>query len=31
MTAGRVIPLVPILTTPGFTDELIHLFVGSQS
>jgi ADP-ribose pyrophosphatase len=27
MTAGRVIPLVPILTTPGFTDELIHLFV----
>ena len=26
MTAGRVIPLVPILTTPGFTDELIHLY-----
>ncbi len=26
MTAGRIIPLVPILTTPGFTDELIHLF-----
>jgi len=26
MTAGRIVPLVPILTTPGFTDELIHLF-----
>jgi ADP-ribose diphosphatase len=26
MTAGRIIPLVPILTTPGFTDELIHLY-----
>lgn len=25
-TAGQVIPLVPIFTTPGFTDELIHLF-----
>jgi len=26
MTAGRIVPLVPILTTPGFTDELIHLY-----
>jgi len=27
MTAGRIVPLVPILTTPGFTDELIHLYL----
>ena len=26
MTAERVLPLTTILTTPGFTDELIHLF-----
>ncbi len=26
MTAGRINRLVPILTTPGFTDELIHLY-----
>ncbi|MEN8181775.1 MAG: NUDIX hydrolase, partial [Myxococcota bacterium] len=24
--AGRLVPLASILTTPGFTDELIHLF-----
>ena len=26
MIAERVLPLTSILTTPGFTDELIHLF-----
>lgn len=26
MTAGQLVPLVPIFTTPGFTDELIHLY-----
>lgn len=26
MTAGTLLPLISILTTPGFTDELIHLF-----
>jgi ADP-ribose pyrophosphatase len=26
MTAGSIIALTSILTTPGFTDELIHLF-----
>jgi len=26
MSAERVLPLTSILTTPGFTDELIHLF-----
>ena len=26
VTAGRIESLVPILTTPGFTDERIHLF-----
>ena len=26
VTALRIQPLVPILTTPGFTDERIHLF-----
>jgi len=26
MRAGRIRPLTSILTTPGFTDELIHLF-----
>ena len=26
MTPGRIVPLVSILTTPGFTDERIHLF-----
>lgn len=25
--AGRIQPLLPILTTPGFTDEAIHLFM----
>jgi ADP-ribose pyrophosphatase len=24
--AGRIVPLASILTTPGFTDEVIHLF-----
>lgn len=28
-TAERVEPLLPILTTPGFTDEKIHLFMAS--
>jgi ADP-ribose pyrophosphatase len=28
-TAGRVAPLFTMYTTPGFTDELIHLFVAS--
>ena len=26
MKAGRITPLVSVFTTPGFTDELIHLF-----
>jgi len=26
-TAGRMIPLTAVYTTPGFTDELIHLFL----
>lgn len=26
MAAGKLIPLTSILTTPGFTDELIHLY-----
>jgi ADP-ribose pyrophosphatase len=26
MNAGRITPLVSVFTTPGFTDELIHLF-----
>jgi ADP-ribose pyrophosphatase len=25
-SAGRLVPLASILTTPGFTDEVIHLF-----
>ena len=28
-TAGRLIPLTSILTTPGFTDERIHLFLAT--
>ncbi len=28
--AGTLIPLTRILTTPGFTDEVIHLFVGTD-
>ncbi len=28
-TAERVEPLLPIMTTPGFTDEKIHLFMAS--
>jgi ADP-ribose pyrophosphatase len=28
--AGRLIPLTRILTTPGFTDEVIHLFVAGE-
>jgi ADP-ribose pyrophosphatase len=30
MTAGVVQPLTTIWTTPGFTDERIHLFLGSE-
>ena len=26
MPAGKIEPLIPIWTTPGFTDERIHLF-----
>lgn len=29
MRAGEMIPLTRILTTPGFTDEVIHLFVAT--
>ncbi len=28
--AGRLEPLVSVLTTPGFTNEIIHLFVASD-
>jgi ADP-ribose pyrophosphatase len=28
-TADALVPLGPILTTPGFTDEVIHLFVAT--
>ena len=28
-TAGILSPLIPFLTTPGFTDERIHLFMAS--
>jgi len=27
--AGRITPLTPIWTTPGFTDEQVHLFVAT--
>ena len=30
MRAGRMIPLTRIFTTPGFTDEVIHLFVATD-
>ena len=30
MRAGRLIPLTYIYTTPGFTDETIHLFVATD-
>ena len=29
-TAGRMEPLTTILTTPGFTDEIIHLFMATD-
>jgi ADP-ribose pyrophosphatase len=29
-TAGRIEPLITILTTPGFTDERIHLFIATD-
>jgi ADP-ribose pyrophosphatase len=29
-TAGRIEPLITILTTPGFTDERIHLFMATE-
>ena len=29
-TAGRMTPLTAIYTTPGFTDELIHLFLAEE-
>ena len=28
--AGRIVPLATILTTPGFTDEVIHLFAAFE-
>jgi ADP-ribose pyrophosphatase len=28
--AGRLVPLITILTTPGFSDERIHLFVATD-
>jgi len=28
--AGRVTPLTPIWTTPGFTDERVHIFVATE-
>ena len=28
--AGRLVPLASILTTPGFTDEMIHLFAAFE-
>jgi ADP-ribose pyrophosphatase len=28
--AGRLLPLTWIYTTPGFTDEVIHLFVATE-
>ena len=28
--AGRLVPLASILTTPGFTDEVIHLFAAFE-
>ena len=30
MRAGRVLRLGQIFTTPGFTDEVIHLFAGHE-
>lgn len=30
LEAGRLIPLTSIWTTPGFTDERIHLFVATE-
>ena len=30
VTAGRIEPLTTIWTTPGFTDETIHLFLATQ-
>jgi ADP-ribose pyrophosphatase len=29
-TAGRIDPLASIYTTPGFTDEVIHIFIASD-
>ncbi|MDR0788500.1 MAG: NUDIX hydrolase [Gemmatimonadota bacterium] len=29
-TAGKLVPLTSILTTPGFTDERIHLFLATD-
>jgi len=29
-TAGRIEPMASIYTTPGFTDEVIHVFIGSH-
>lgn len=28
-SAGQLLPLIPFLTTPGFTDERIHLFMAT--
>jgi ADP-ribose pyrophosphatase len=30
LKAGRLLPLTRIYTTPGFTDEVIHLFVATE-
>jgi len=30
LVAGRLIPLTSILTTPGFTDERIHIFLATD-
>ena len=29
-TAGRIVPLTSIYTTPGFTDEFIHIFLATD-
>jgi ADP-ribose pyrophosphatase len=29
-TAKSIVPLITMLTTPGFTDELIHLFLATE-
>jgi ADP-ribose pyrophosphatase len=29
-TAGKIEPMASVYTTPGFTDEVIHVFIGSD-